>query len=85
VSAVDDTDPRIEAFVIDGWRNMPAHEKLAKVRALNQAVQKLALVDIRRRYPSASEREVELRLASRWLDADLMRRAFGWDPESEGM
>ena len=51
---------------------------------LDELVQRLAMTDIRRRYPQASPRECDLRLASRWLGAELMRRAFGWDPDKEG-
>lgn len=79
-----DTDPEVERILIEGYRRMPASQKLQRVRELNQLVQRLALADIRRRYPDASPRECQLRLASRWLDADLMRKVFGWDPEQEG-
>jgi len=30
------------------------------------------------------DREMKLRLASRWLEPELMREAFAWDPEKEG-
>jgi hypothetical protein len=56
-------------------------QKLAVVRGLTQAVHRLALADIRRRHPQADERERRLRLVSRWIDADTMRRAFEWDPD----
>jgi hypothetical protein len=74
-----DTDPAVEALLIEGYRRMSPAQKLERVRALNHAVQELALADIRRRHPDADEREQALRLASRWLDPDLMVRAFGWD------
>ena len=51
---------------------------------MSRAVQELALVDIQRRHPHADPREQALRLASRRLDGETMRRAFGWDPEREG-
>jgi hypothetical protein len=79
-----DTDPEVERILIEGYRRMTPSQKLQRVRELNQLVQRLALADIRRRYPDASPRECELRLASRWLDADLMRKVFGWDPDQEG-
>jgi hypothetical protein len=52
-----------------------------RVRALNRAVQELALADIRRRHPAADAREQALRLASRWIEPALMMRAFGWNPD----
>jgi hypothetical protein len=68
----------VEALLIAGYRAMSAAQKLERVRALNQAVQRLAAVDVRRRFPDADARETALRVASRWLSPDLMRRAFGW-------
>ena len=83
-SPVNDTDPKIEAVLLEGYRAMSVAQKLARVSALTQAVQELALLDIRRRHPDADPREQALRLASRWLDPDLMKRAFGWDVRVSG-
>lgn len=80
----NDTHPTVERLVIAGYRSMSPSQKLERVRALTRAVQELALADVRRRYPQADEREQALRVASRWLDPDLMTRAFGWDPRSAG-
>jgi hypothetical protein len=79
-----DTDPKAEAILIEGYRRMSFSEKLERVFELTQAVRELALSDIRQRHPFAGERELALRLASRWLSPELMRRAFGWDPDIEG-
>ena len=51
---------------------------------MTRAVQQLALMDIRRRHPDADEREQALRLASRWIEPELMLRAFGWDVREKG-
>jgi hypothetical protein len=83
-SAPNDTDPRIEAMLIEGYRRMSPSQKLERVCALTRAVQELALLDIRRRHPDADEREQRLRLASRWVEPDLMVRAFGWDVRKVG-
>jgi hypothetical protein len=79
-----DTDPAVEALLVEGYRRMSPSQKLERVRALNHAVQELALADIRRRHPAADEREQALRLASRWLEPELMVRAFGWDVRKVG-
>jgi hypothetical protein len=79
-----DTHPDVEKLLIEVYRRVPASEKVQRVRELNRLIQNLALADIRRRHPEADERECALRLASRWLSAELMRRAYGWDPEREG-
>ena len=81
---LSDTSPEAERVLIELYRRMPAWQKLRQVSQLTRAVQKLAMCDIRRRHPHADEREQQLRLASRWLDAETMRRVFGWDPDREG-
>ncbi len=80
----NDTHPQIEALLLEGYRKMSPAQKLERVQALTRAVQELALLDIRRRYPDADEREQALRLASRWIEPDLMLRAFGWDVRKVG-
>jgi hypothetical protein len=83
-AGMNDTSPAVEAILIQGYRAMAPSEKLGRVRALTHAVQELALLDIRRRHPDADEREQTLRLASRWLEPELMIRAFGWDVRKTG-
>lgn len=80
----NDTHPAIDALLIEGYRQMSASQKLERVRAMTRAVQELALLDVRRRHPDADAREQSLRVASRWLEPDLMVRAFGWDPRTMG-
>ncbi len=79
-----DTHPKVEAFLLDGYRRMSPAQKIARVTELTRAVQELALADIRRRHPNASAEEQALRLASRWLDPELMQRAFGWNVDEMG-
>jgi hypothetical protein len=79
-----DTHPEIERILIEGYRKMAPWEKLASVAAMNNAARSLQVAQIRKQHPHAGEHEVRMRLASRWLPADLMRRAFGWDPDKEG-
>jgi hypothetical protein len=80
----NDTHPKIDALLIEGYRRMTPAQKLERVRGLTRAVQELALLDVRRRHPKADAREQELRVASRWIEPDLMLRAFGWDVGAEG-
>lgn len=63
---------------------MSVSEKLQRVGELTELERTIALEEIQRRYPNASLRECQLRLASRSIDADLMRKVFGWDPDKEG-
>lgn len=80
----NDTDPQAEAILIAGYRAMSASQKVECVQALTRAVQELALVDVRRRHPDADEREQALRVASRWLKPELMKRVFDWDVRDAG-
>lgn len=80
----NDTHPKINAMIIEGYRRMSPKQKLDCVRALNQAVQELAMLDVKRRHPNADSRELTLRVASRWLDPDLMLRALNWDVREMG-
>ena len=79
-----DTSPEVERIMIEGYSKMPAWKKLKQVSELTQLVRRLAMNDIRRRYPLADDRDRKLRLASRWLEPELMKKAFDWDPEKEG-
>jgi hypothetical protein len=79
-----DTPPEIERIIIEGYRKMSAAQKLQIMQDLMRTAQLLALGEIQRRYPNAKKRELQLRLASRWIEPELMREAFGWDPEVEG-
>jgi len=79
-----DTSPEVERIMTEGYRKMPAWKKLQQVLELTQLVRQLAMNDIRRRYPLADDHERKLRMASRWLDPELMKKAFAWDPEKEG-
>jgi hypothetical protein len=84
VKLLSDTDPRIEQMLVAGYRAMSPAAKLERVRALTQAVQELALLDVRRRHPDAGPREQALRVASRWLEPELMAKAFSWDVTHQG-
>jgi hypothetical protein len=80
----EDTPPEIERIIIEGYRQMTAARKLEIMQDLNRTAHLLALSEIKQRHPNASPRELQLRLASRWLAPELMCKAFGWDPKVEG-
>ena len=80
----NDTDPRADAIIIEGFRAMPPREKLRIVGALSRTVRELALVDVRNRFPDDSEREQLLRAASRWLEPQVMKQTFDWDVDKRG-
>ena len=57
---------------------------LAPTAKLGEIATRMARARIRRRYGAISAREMQLRLASLWLDAETMRKVFGWDPDVNG-
>lgn len=59
---------------------MTPAERLARTCDLSLAVRQLALARLRTEHPNAAARELRLRLAALTIDAETMRRAFGWDP-----
>ena len=83
-NATNDTDPKMGALQIEGFRAMSATEKLMLVDSLSRFVKELALADVRRRYPHDSAREHLMRAASRWLEPDVMKRGFDWNVEGRG-
>ena len=79
---VSDTAPEVERVLLEGYRRMSPAEKLRRVEELNETALQLAAQGMRLRHGALPERELRLRLASLWLEPDLMRRAFGWDPRA---
>lgn len=77
----EDTSPEAEKILIEGYRRMPFHQKLQCIFDLNDTVRSLQMAQLRKQYPQADDRECLMRLASQWLDPDLMRKAFGWKSE----
>ena len=64
---------------------MAPAEKLARVVALNRAVEQLARSRLRAQYGTdMSERELRLRLAALRLERRVMIEVFDWDPRIRG-
>ena len=80
--APSDTDPKVEAFLIERYRAMSPLEKLEIVRRLNRSLIALSEAGVRQRQPGIEERELRLRVAALRLPRETMIRAFGWDPDA---
>lgn len=81
-----DTSPAAEHMLIAAYRRMSAAEKLARVSALNRALEELAAARLRRQYGAdMTSHELRLRLAALRLDATVMRDVFHWDPARHGL
>jgi len=78
-----DTRPETVRVLLEGYRRMTPAEKVARVIDLSRATGQLAAARIRAQYPTATDREVRLRLAALRLGRETMVRVFGWDPECE--
>jgi hypothetical protein len=79
-----DTSAAAQAFLIEGYRRMPAYKKLRQVAQLNASAQTMALLRIKQQYGPLSEREQKLRLAALWLPRETMIKYFDWDPQQQG-
>lgn len=60
---------------------MDPAKKVEAVFELSDSLWSLAQAGVRKQYPHADQREVFLRAAARRLDAETMRRVYGFDPE----
>ena len=83
-SPTQDTHPKIQRILIEGYRKMTPQQKMKRVTELTKSIQQLALARIRKQYGDISEREQHLRLASLWLDREIMIKVFDWDPIEKG-
>lgn len=63
------------------WLSKSEGERLRLVAELCEAERQLAFAGLRERYPAASEHEILMRYASRYLDRDTLIRAYSWDPD----
>jgi HEPN domain-containing protein len=79
-----DTPPEVVRRMTELWRAATPSQKLEKVFGIGRMINELARAELKQRYPDATPREIDLRLASRVLDRDTMIRAFGWDPDEQG-
>lgn len=81
---MEDTHPEVEKIWLEMLRRRTPAERFRRVCDLNAMLERGAIEETRRRHPNASERELRLRVASRRISPELMRAAFGWDPDVEG-
>jgi len=79
-----DTSYEAEQYYFARIRALPIWERAARVVALQEAVEQLAEVGIRRRFPDAPPEEIRLRIGALRVDRETMIRLYGWDPEEKG-
>lgn len=79
-----DTSLAAESVLIEHYRGLEVHERIAIAMDLTRMADEIALEGIRERHPDATEREQKLRLAALKYGRELVLKAFGWDPLVEG-
>lgn len=79
-----DTSIEAQEVLFDLIRRAPVWKRLRMVADLNQTLRLLAMADVRRRYPDATQEEIHRRLAARLLKREEIIAAYGWDPAIEG-
>ncbi|MEJ7618156.1 MAG: hypothetical protein WKF30_14605 [Pyrinomonadaceae bacterium] len=77
LNQLTDTDVEAELVQIEIIRGTPIWKKFAQITALNNTCRLLALADIRRRNPAASEVQLRRLLAARLLPPRLFEEAYG--------
>jgi len=80
-----DTSPEAEAVYLAAIGRMTPAQKLRRISELTCGVRALALIQLRRDFPDASEAELHKRLAARTLGPEIALRVYGWDVEREGL
>lgn len=83
-TGISDTDPEVERKLIELTRAMPDWKKIEQVVSLIETTRALSMAGLRKRYPQASEEELNKRLAALVLDREMVIKVYGWDPEVEG-
>lgn len=71
-----DSDPWAERRQVAIWRSLSPFEKAQLTRAASRGAAGLAMAGLRSRYPEASPRELEIRMARLLLGDDLTRAAY---------
>ena len=79
-----DTSREIEELQFEHWRGLASWQKFQLVFDVTAAAETVCLSGIRSRYPSASERELQLRLFALKYGRQLSIDVWGWDPLEHG-
>ena len=73
-----DTSPEAWAIVQRGLAAMTPAQRVRRAVDLTILAHSVALAQIRLDHPEEDDRRHRLRLAARYIDAETMRKAFGW-------
>ena len=73
----EDTSPEAWKVLLDLYRKMSPDEKLQRTIEMSDFLRSLSEAGVRADYPEASEREVFLRVAQRFLGKELFEKVYG--------
>jgi hypothetical protein len=73
----NDTLPTMEALQIELLKQATPAQKMEMLSGLNASARMLSLIGLHTRYPHASERELQRRLASLLLGEKLACKVYG--------
>ncbi len=71
-----DTSPKIDKFLMQAFRQMPAWKKAHLVNEATKGIQQLGLIGIRNQHPDATPVEIQFHLAVRWLGKETANRIY---------
>lgn len=80
----NDTHPKIERVMIEIYRRMTPSQRVTRLGEWHEVGTLLAESNVRQMHPNADANEIKMRVASRRLSPELMKKAFGWDIAKEG-
>ncbi len=81
---ISDTSPDAARIYNTAVAGLSPTGRLERARDLARAANELALAGLRRRFPTASEPELLLRLAALRLGPEVVQRAYGWRAPADG-
>jgi hypothetical protein len=82
VPMLSDTHPDAERVQLEGLRALSPWRKIELACELTENARKLALAGLRQRFPNASEKELQRRLATLCLGAKLAEEVYGPEPDA---
>ena len=80
----EDTSREVEEFLFDHWRTLESWQKFQLIFDQTATAEAVCLSGIRRRYPTATDRELQLRLFALKYGRKLSIDVWSWDPVEHG-
>ncbi len=79
-----DTPLEVERLMIEGMCRMSVADKWKAMNQMAQTLVAIVQADVRKAHIDSDEQEIRLRVASRYLPPEMLKKAFGWDVKEKG-